>query len=211
MDYNIRLIKNDSYTPTYWSGGMAAELITYPESSSFAGRDFLWRMGCAKIDIDTSTFSLLPGIKRHLMVTEGQMTLAHKDRHTKLLTKFDQDFFMGDWSTTTEGRCSVLNLMTRENYEGMLVHIHLSKDKKTDFTCSHMENSSIAALCIYPLNSSINMNCDSRLIQINKNDLLCIDNILSSKLLPKLQFSVHDSESADIIIGVIYKNNQVPV
>ncbi len=64
MTYNINLIKNIDYTPTYWSGGMASELITYPIDSSFANRDFLWRIGCAKIDIDTSIFSNLPSIKK---------------------------------------------------------------------------------------------------------------------------------------------------
>ncbi|WP_294406965.1 HutD family protein [uncultured Clostridium sp.] len=206
MDYNIRLIKNDSYTPTYWSGGMAAELITYPHSSSFAARDFLWRMGCAKIDIDTSTFSSLPGIKRHLMVTDGEMTLAHKDRYCKLLKKFDEDFFMGDWTTTTEGRCLVLNLMTREDYDGMLVHLNISKDKKAEYASSPIEKATIIAICVYPLNSNVNMEFDNKSIEINKNDLLCIDSIISSQLIPKLQFSISDEETADIVVGIIYKN-----
>ncbi|MGN0145317.1 MAG: HutD-family protein, partial [Clostridium sp.] len=43
MNYNIKITKNTDYSPTYWSGGMASELITYPEGSSFAERNFLWR------------------------------------------------------------------------------------------------------------------------------------------------------------------------
>lgn len=206
MDYNIRLIKNDSYTPTYWSGGMATELITYPQNSSFAKRDFLWRMGYAKIDIDTSTFSSLPGIKRHLMVTEGHMTLTHKDRYSKLLKPFNQDFFMGDWTTITEGRCSVLNLMTRENYDGTLTHINLSKENQADFKYTYPENSTIIAICIHPLNINIKCKIDEQYFEVNKGDLLYI-NIINSDILPKVIFINSDTNSAEIITGIIFKNS----
>lgn len=206
MNYNIKLIKNTDYSPTYWSGGMATELITYPESSSFADRNFLWRMGFAKIDIDTSTFSSLPGIKRHLMVTEGDMTLTHKDKYSKLLKPFTQDFFMGDWTTTTEGRCSVLNLMTRENYDGNLFHISISKENKFDFEYTYPQNSTVVSICIHPLNTSIKSKIDSNFFNISKGDLLCIE-VYDSNILPQIEFINSDEYECQIICSVIFKEN----
>lgn len=205
MNYRIRLINNTCYTPTYWSGGMATELITYPESSSFAERNFLWRMGFAKIDIDTSSFSSLPGVKRHLMVTDGEMTLFHQDRYSKLLKPFDEDFFMGDWVTTTKGRCSVLNLMTREDYDGTLTHISV-KNKETkylDFTYN-INNTPISA-CIYSLNGDIVLNIEDCTYDIKKGDLLCID-IMDSAQLPDVKLINSQTDSIDLVLSMIFKN-----
>jgi len=45
MNYNVELIKQENYKPTFWSGGTATELITYPLNSDYASRNFLWRLG----------------------------------------------------------------------------------------------------------------------------------------------------------------------
>ena len=206
MNYNIKITKNTDYSPTYWSGGMASELITYPEDSSFAERNFLWRMGFAKIDIDTSTFSALPGIKRHLMVTDGQMTITHKDRYSKLLKPFMQDFFMGDWVTTTEGRCSVLNLMTREDYDGTLLNVTIPKEGQDNLNYTYPKDSSIVSICIHPLNTDIKCEVDTNSHKLEKGDLLCIS-ITDLNILPKIKFNNSNKFNADIVCGIILKNN----
>lgn len=204
MTYNIKLIKNTDYTPTYWSGGMASELITYPLGSSFANRDFLWRIGCAKIDIDTSIFSNLPSIKRHLMVTNGEMILTHKEKYSKLLKTFDQDFFMGDWNTSTEGRCSVFNLMTQKNYDGILTHLNIPKNNFTNLNYNYPKDSTLIAVCIHSLNKNIISEVNSDDFKIEQGDLLCI-NILNQDMLPKIKLK--SDNNSDIIICMIFKNN----
>lgn len=207
LTYNINLIKNIDYTPTYWSGGMASELITYPIGSSFSNRDFLWRIGCAKIDIDTSIFSNLPSIKRHLMVTDGEMILTHKEKYSKLLKTFDQDFFMGDWDTSTEGRCSVLNLMTQKNYDGTLTHINLIKNNIINFNYNHPKNSTIISICIHSLKEDILCEIDSQKFPIEQGDLLCI-NISNQDILPQITLrSDNTYDGSDTIICTIFKNN----
>ena len=83
MNYNVELIRQENYKPTFWSGGMATELITYPLDSDYTSRNFLWRLGVAKIDILESTFSTLPNVSRKFMVTEGQITLDHENKYIK--------------------------------------------------------------------------------------------------------------------------------
>lgn len=204
MNYSIRLIKSTCYTPTYWSGGMASELITYPDGSSFADRNFLWRIGCAKIDVDTSTFSSLPDIKRHLMVTDGEMTLSHQDRYSKLLKPFNQDFFMGDWTTTTKGRCSVLNLMTRGNYDGILTHINIMNETTSHLKFTHPENSILIAVCIYPLNGNVTIHIDNNHFDINKCDLLYID-IRNFNLFPGVELRSSKPDNVDLVSCAIFK------
>lgn len=206
MNYTIKITKNTDYSPTYWAGGMASELITYPENSSFAERNFLWRMGFAKIDIDNSTFSALPEVKRHLMVTDGEMTITHKDRYSKLLKPFMQDFFMGDWTTTTEGRCSVLNLMTRENFDGTLSSINVSKENQTDFKYTYPEDSTIAAICIHPLNTDIKCEVNTESYNINKGGLLCIT-MIDLDTLPQIKFINSNKNNSEIISAIIFKKN----
>jgi len=70
MKYIIELLKQENYKPTFWSGGMATELTTYPLNSDYASKNFLWRLGIAKIDIPESTFSSLPKVSRKFMVIE---------------------------------------------------------------------------------------------------------------------------------------------
>lgn len=41
MKYNVELLRQETYKPTFWSGGMATELTTYPLSSDFARIIFL--------------------------------------------------------------------------------------------------------------------------------------------------------------------------
>ncbi|HCW53861.1 MAG TPA: HutD-family protein [Clostridium sp.] len=206
MIYDFKLIKNADYTPTYWSGGSATELITYPQNSSFAIRNFLWRLGFAKIDIDTSTFSSLPGIKRHLMVTDGSMTLTHKDRYSKKLTSYSQDFFMGDWITTTEGRCSVFNLMTRENYDGELSHITLYSNSTYNFTPTNISTSQnqIINICFYAINGLFNINVNNISTSVNARDLFTIS---INDYNPSISFDLYNNtqENTDIIAAIIYK------
>lgn len=207
MNYSYKIIKNDDYTPTYWSGGIATELTTYPLGSSFSNRDFLWRLGFAKIDIDTSTFSILPGVKRYLMVTDGSMILSHKDRYSKELKPFSQDFFMGDWNTTTEGRCSVFNLMTRKNYDGSLSHIEVLPHNTYNFKCNVdlKSISKIINLCFYPICGSFKVNLNNEYVTVNYGDLL----ILSFTDIPSnMSFEIINlvNSSTHIISALITKD-----
>lgn len=204
MKYDFKLITNRDYTQTYWSGGSATELTTYPQNSSFTGRNFLWRLGFANIDIDTSTFSSLPGIKRRLMVTNGCMTLTHQDRYSKELSPYSQDFFMGDWITTTKGRCSVFNLMTRENYDGELSHISLNSNSTYNFKKTNSLETPITNICFYVTKGMFNIRINNIDTAVNSGDLFTIEvNDYESDL--SFNLSNNTETDSDIIIAIITK------
>lgn len=205
MRYNVELLSQKNYKPTFWSGGMATELITYPLNSDYASKNFLWRLGVAKIDIPESTFSSLPKVSRKLMVIEGNLTLNHENKYKKLLNSFEQDSFMGDWKTKTYGKASVFNLMTRENYDGELLHLNITPGKQLKFEYKTQLNKDLAAICFYTVNGGFTSDINNKIFEAVKNDLILI-NCVNSSPIHEFMLSNNTSEVTDIIVSIVYRN-----
>ena len=205
MKYNVELLRQENYKPTFWSGGMATELTTYPLNSDYASKNFLWRLGVAKIDIPESTFSSLPKVSRKFMVIEGKITLDHENKYKKLLNSFEQDDFMGDWKTKTYGKASVFNLMTRENYNGELLHLNISPSKQLKFEYKTLLNKDLAAICFYTVNGGFNSTINDKVFETVKNDLILI-NCVNSSYTHEFMLSNNTSEITNIIVSIIYRN-----
>jgi environmental stress-induced protein Ves len=205
MKYNVELLRQENYKPTFWSGGMATELTTYPLNSDYASRNFLWRLGVAKIDIPESTFSNLPKVSRKFMVIEGEITLDHENKYKKLLSQFDQDNFMGDWKTKTYGKATVFNLMTREDYNGELLHLNISPNKQFVFEYKTQLDKTLSAICFYTVNGGFNSTINEKIFETVKNDLIlinCVDSIDTHKFI----LSNNTSEITNIIVSIIYRD-----
>jgi hypothetical protein len=205
MKYNVELLSQENYKPTFWSGGMATELTTYPLNSDYASKNFLWRLGVAKIDILESTFSSLPKVSRKFMVIEGKITLDHENKYKKPLNSFEQDDFMGDWKTKTYGKASVFNLMTRENYNGELLHLNIGPSKHLKFEYKTPLNKDLAAICFYTVNGGFNSTINDKVFETVKNDLILI-NCVNSSYTHEFMLSNNTSEITNIILSIIYRN-----
>lgn len=205
MKYNVELLKQENYKPTFWSGGMATELTTYPLNSDYASKNFLWRLGVAKIDIPESTFSSLPSVSRKFMVIEGTITLDHEDKYKKLLNSFEQEHFMGDWITKTYGRASVFNLMTRENYNGELLHLSISPGDQIKFDYKTPLNKVVAAICFYTVDGGFNSTINDKVFETSKNDLLLI-NCVHSSYTHEFMLSSNTSEVTNVIVSIIHRD-----
>lgn len=203
MNFKITLLKKENYRPTFWSGGMAKELTTYPINSDYASRNFLWRLGVAKIDIDKSEFSSLPGVSRNLMVTEGSITLMHKDKYTKELTEFNQDNFIGDWHTTTNGKASVFNLMTRENYSGTLKVLDVLSMNNIEFVPLDIRDKKLTTICLYPIFGSFKVNLNGDYYNIEENDLLVVNCTLNTSI-TNLTLENTTNKNTKVIVSSIY-------
>ncbi|GKU25172.1 HutD family protein [Clostridium folliculivorans] len=205
MKYNVELLRQENYKPTFWSGGMATELTTYPPNSDYASQNFLWRLGVAKIDIPESTFSNLPKVLRKLMTIEGKITLDHEDKYSKLLNTFEQDDFIADWKTKTYGKASVFNLMTRENYNGDLVHLNISPNKQLKFEYKVPLKKDLVAICFYTVNGGFISTINDTIFETVKNDLILI-NCVDSGYNHEFMLSSRTSETTNIIVSIIYRN-----
>ncbi len=131
----MKIIPFESLKTAEWSGGSTTQLFIYPEKSSYKNMDFDFRISTATIEIPTSKFTSLPGVKRTLMVLEGTLELEHKGHHSTILEKFEKDSFDGDWETTSGGEAEDFNLMIRNpELTGFVRHIQISKKKTITLT-----------------------------------------------------------------------------
>lgn len=126
----MQIIQFEELKTNEWSGGTTTELFIFPKTSSYKKMDFDFRISTATIEIERSTFTKLPGVKRTLMVLNGTLELEHKGQHSTILEAYEKDNFSGDWETTSGGIAEDFNLMIRnENLNGFVRHIQLSKKK----------------------------------------------------------------------------------
>lgn len=120
MPYTIEVIRKNQNKTSNWSGGTTTELYIYPKDSSYAQRNFKWRLSSAKVEVEQSTFTALEGISRLIMIIEGELILEHEGHHNARLNAFEQDSFSGEWSTTSFGKVTDFNLMMAQDYKGKL-------------------------------------------------------------------------------------------
>lgn len=120
----MHITRKESFLTSEWSGGTTTELRIFPEDSAYGKRDFNYRVSTATVDVNESIFTSLPGIKRHLMVLAGEMTLVHDGRYEKNLNVYEQDRFMGDFRTRSISGLPVVdfNLMVQGDRDGRLIH-----------------------------------------------------------------------------------------
>ena len=119
----MKIISNKDFITKNWSGGQTTELAIYPAKSTFANRDFLYRISIATINISSSDFTPLPDVDRTLLLLEGELKLIHENHHESFLMAFSQDSFKGDWNTHSIGIAKDFNLMTKKGCKGKITVI----------------------------------------------------------------------------------------
>ena len=115
---NFMITRKENLKTTRWSGGTTTEIYIYPKAASYSERKFGFRISTAVVEDEQSTFTQLPGFKRHIMPLSGVMELEHENHHAIVLNPFEKDFFHGEWVTKSRGQCTDFNLMLSEGFEG---------------------------------------------------------------------------------------------
>jgi len=169
----ITLLTNQDYQTSEWSGGSTTQLYISPVNASYADRNFDFRISSAKVEAPESTFTALPGVNRKLMVLEGEITLNHKNQHSKTLKPFEIDTFSGDWKTTAIGTCTDFNLMTKEGINSELTHLQLLANQYNKIAVDDSYNT----LCIYVYSGSLYAEINSKLFNLKKESLLVLTNV----------------------------------
>lgn len=124
------IIRKEDQKTSQWSGGTTTELFLYPPEGSYASRNFLFRLSSAYCEDAESVFTILPGVRRILMVLDGRITLCHNGKRKVTLEKGDQDHFTGDETTKSKGGCVDFNLMLKDGTEGNLFYRRLQPEMK---------------------------------------------------------------------------------
>ncbi|WZL74098.1 HutD family protein [Clostridiaceae bacterium 35-E11] len=201
MSYEIEIIRKNQQITTTWAGGTTTQLAIYPKDAVYSERNFKWRISSAKVELEESLFTSLPGIWRYIMVLEGEMKLAHEKHHQAYLKPFEQDSFSGAWTTQSFGKVTDFNLMVAQGCEGKLQSIHLETQdcKKMNIKPLSSSGAHQATEAIYCVKGNVNVTIDDNTpINLEAGDL-CILNSKNEESVIAITLSNGGVETADIV------------
>ena len=140
----LNLTKKEQLQTTSWSGGTTTQLAIFPKEAVYKNLDFIFRISTATIDVEESIFTSLPNVNRVIMVLNGELTIQHRNQYTKKLNKFDTDNFLGDWQTTSIGKVTDFNVMTRGSAKANVQGFSLDRNSQKEI----LLNSDVVAIYI---------------------------------------------------------------
>jgi len=115
MEDKKDFIKNIAEAPcSKWSGGCTCELAIGPDGTSYAARDFAWRVSSAVVELEESVFTDLPDYERWILTLDGDMELVHGEGSPVRLSPFVPHRFDGAECTRSAGKVRDFNLMLRK-------------------------------------------------------------------------------------------------
>lgn len=164
----IEHIKASDLETIQWSGGTTTQLAIYPKEATYQDRNFLFRISTATVESEESTFTKLPEVSRKIMILDGKIKIEHQNHYSKILKKFEQDSFEGNWDTKSYGKAIDFNLMTKGNTNGTIEAISLANSK--DF----MLNINHDFYGIYIYSGEIRLLCENKGIVAHKGDVILI-------------------------------------
>ncbi|HRW63813.1 MAG TPA: HutD family protein, partial [Bacteroidales bacterium] len=130
--------------------------------------DFLFRISTATVETEESVFTKLPGIQRKLMILDGEIKIEHEGYHSKIIKKFEQDEFNGDWNTKSYGKATDFNLMTREMASGEIEAYTVSDFKKLKI------NEDVDFWGIYLYSGKANIKISNKGFMLNTGDFCSV-------------------------------------
>jgi environmental stress-induced protein Ves len=125
----IQKININQCDTTQWSGGSSTQLFIFPADANYNQRNFDIRISSAKVELETSDFTALPGFMRWLMVLDGEIQIQHQKGSYISLPAFHCHTFDGAWETNSIGKCTDFNLMLRPPLTGNIEAINLEKEQ----------------------------------------------------------------------------------
>lgn len=162
---------------TEWSGGTTTELYIYPPDSEYSRRNFLFRISSAKIDIETSDFTILPETERLLMTLDNELVISHDGKNEKILKPFEKYCFDGGLTTKSRGKVTDFNLMLKNHASGDIEAIVLKQNEKATVQPT---GSAFEAFYIYK--GIVKITCCKSDYSLKENDFFILDSSNSSQI-----------------------------
>lgn len=204
MIYEI--IKKENHKTSEWSGGTTTQLLIYPKEAVYSERNFKWRLSSAKVQIEESTFTHLPGISRIIMILKGELVLNHEDHHNTLLKKFDQDSFSGDWNTKSYGKVTDFNLMMAEGCSGKVEAIEISREEPKEIMLKKLQSKDYSMLTevFYCVSGQVEINENGdKNFNLSEGDLLAVTRN-NEELQNILKFTSIGEKNSEIVRTIVY-------
>lgn len=190
---NISHFKNCDFQNSTWSGGSTTQLYISPADASYSGRNFDVRISTAKLEAEQSTFTLLPGVNRKLMILEGEIYINHQNHYSKRLKQFDVDSFKGDWITTAIGTCIDFNVMTTGNKQSELFGLHIAANSNSHINLEEQWNT----MCLYVITGSLQIEINQTNYFLDQGELIVITDVT------QFVFPIHSNNKCQIAVAKI--------
>ena len=184
------LLKKSDQKSQNWSGGTTTQLYISPENSTYPAFDFNFRISTATVEVESTDFTFMPGVTRHLMILEGNLWLEHIERSVHNLKIFDQTIFNGEWPTRAKGKVRDFNLLLRNNAEGSLEHVSIIKQNDYSLETKKAEYS----IGIYVCRGNVSIPLIEKVQTLAESDFLFITAFESKNL------QIHAIENSEVIL-----------
>jgi len=165
----IEHIKASELITNKWSGGTTTQLAIYPKNSEYKKNNFLFRLSTATVESEESEeseFTKLPEVSRQIMILDGKIKIEHQNQYTKIINKFEQDQFSGNWNTKSSGQATDFNLMTTGNTNGTIEAIIINKLTNIDI------NNKISFYGFYIYSGKVQILINNKVIDAKTGDFL---------------------------------------
>ena len=198
MDINARLITEDEYITTAWSGGKTTQIFIYPEEADYSARNFKFRLSSATVELEKSEFTKLEGVYRFITPLDGQLKLTHNHIQYIDLQPFEVYEFDGNKDTVSFGKVRDFNLMLKGGAEGKLDSIFINKEQL--FAEKIHGDFKELFYFIYACNKNVSVDVDRKNYNINQFQTLLIK--VESECV--LNIKISSAENADILAAKIF-------
>lgn len=182
---NIKIISKNDITPSIWDGGKTYEYVISPADSTYAARDFDFRISSASIEQTPSNFTNFQGYQRYLVMLDNGLKIKRngiEEAYSKNeIFEFNSADDIQSFSLGTD-----FNLMVKKEGRPFTVEV---KTLNGD-----LESSLIFVFALHKANLKINQQA----YDLNVNDLVLIEN--------EEKLSLRSNQ--DLIVGWISDNVQ---
>jgi len=160
---NIHLLSKKDSKASIWSGGLTYEYLIYPQTASYADRDFIFRISSATIEQEPSVFTKFKGYHRYLVMLDNDLQIeVNKER--KVYEKYEIMKFNSDDEVTSYTKGIDFNWMVSEK-----ISHHKLKITNSNQNC----NAEIVTL--FSLDTTV-IKINDKPYDLNSYDLLVIEN-----------------------------------
>ncbi|MBF4463913.1 HutD family protein [Flavobacterium sp. LC2016-12] len=160
---NIRLLPKKDSKASVWSGGLTYEYLIYPETASYADRDFAFRISSATIEQEPSVFTKFRGYHRYLVMLDNCLDIE-VNKEKKVYEKYEIMEFNSDDEVTSYTKGTDFNWMVSDK-------IRHHKLKIT----TNSQNSNAQIMLLFSLRTTL-IKINDKTYNLNTYDLLVIEN-----------------------------------
>ena len=191
MDNYIKILKEEDFNISTWSGGKTTELFIYPEDAEYSKRDFKVRISSATVELDTSNFTKLDGVYRFISPLDSNLKLTHNGDDFITLEPFNVYEFEGNIDTTSYGKAKDFNLMLANGARGQLKSFFIDEKKEVIILANYGLN------ILYSFDCLFRISIDEEEFMLNPNEIL----VMKSDTIKNIK--IQSNNSSNILLSNI--------